>query len=265
MPFPEFSKVKERSETALLGKAFRGLRERFLEGGYPALGEYGCETLGVRPVYVAENRPEFAEWRERLKTESGLVIANHPGGIDVPAILKTLERKDVYFLAAGKNVQRLADVVGEEHLLETSADPGKVRALFRRIEDILQRGGLVFLFPTGGTDFNGKPIAFKSGFRALIRSLRPEQMVYAFQINTEDFHAAFPIAPSGFVLGSSALVKRAGLVRQHEPFPTVRINERYTTAQEWKDVLKESSPLEANERLAKRYLELFKEGDDRSQ
>lgn len=97
MRFPEFSKAKAQSETALLGKAFRGLRERFLEGGYPALEAYGCEQLGIRPVYVAENRPEFAEWRERLKTESGLVIANHPGGIDVPAILKTLDRKGVYF------------------------------------------------------------------------------------------------------------------------------------------------------------------------
>lgn len=89
-------------------------------------------------------------------------------------------------------------------------------------------------------------------------------MAYVFQINVDDFHIAFPVAPSGFVLGSSLLAKQAGLVRQHEPFSTVRIDERYTTARIWKDVLKGPSPLAANERLAKRYLAFFKEGDDRS-
>lgn len=251
------SEFTERSEAALLGQALNGARQRFIEGGYPALGDFGCEQLGVRPVYTAERRPEFTDWRERLKTESGLVIANHPGGIDVPAILKALDREDVYFFAARKNMERLADVIGEDHLLKATTDPGELRAIFRRVEAVLARGGLVFLFPTAGSDFNGGPIEFKSGFRYLIKSLRPEQMVYAFQIDTDDLRAAFPRPPSGLALGSGVLAKKMGFRAHGGPRPTVRIDERYTRAQEWQAALQERPDLEPNTRLTQRYLELF--------
>lgn len=252
------------SEKVLLNMALKGARDRFEKGGYPALAESSFEQVGVRPVYLAENSPDFAESREKLKRASGLVIANHPGGTDIQAVLSALERKDVYFMAAAKNVERMKDVIGEEHLLPAAKDLGQLRGVMRRIEEIFAKGGLVFLFPTGGADFNGGPFEFKSGFAYILGLLKPEQMVYAFYISPEDTKKAFSGTPSGPRLGSAMLAGKMGLRAAKEKWPTVRIDERYTTADVWQRSFPSvagSSTTTKNERLARQFLEMFENSD----
>lgn len=256
-------KAKERSETALFDVAFHGAEERFKKGGYPALADMAFEQAGIKPLYVAERRPEFAEWREKLRTESGVVIANHPGAIDVPAVVKTLDRKDVYFIAAEKNVERMKGIVGEEYLLPAAKDLVQLRAVLRRVEDGLAKGGIVFLFPTGGADFDGGPVEFKSGFAHILKTLRPEQMVYAFNISLEDMKKAIPGVPSGARVGSEMIAGKLGMKPPKDQWPSVRIDERYTTADVWQKSLRQPTGTQTtkNERLANQYVELFKTKD----
>jgi hypothetical protein len=254
-------KVQERSETVLFDVAMHGAKERFKEGGYPALADMAFEQVGIRPVYIAESRPEFNAWRNKLRTESGVVIANHPGAIDVPAVVKTLDRKDVYFIAAEKNVDRMKGIVGEEYLLPAAKDLGQLRVMLRRVEKALVKGGIVFLFPTGGSDIDGRPVEFKSGFAHILKMLKPEQMVYAFNISLEDMRRAIPGTPSGARVGSEMIAGKLGMKPSKDKWPTVRIDERYTTADAWLELVRPipGSQTTKNERLANQYVQLFKE------
>ncbi len=254
-------KLVDATLTGLARITLHGAREYVQKGGYRALADKLFEDAGIRPKYLAEQRPEFNEWRERLKTESGLVIANHPGGVDIPAILKTLDRKDVYFISADKNIERVKGLIDQDHLLLAAKNVGQLRGMLRRAEEVLNTGALVFLFPTGGIERIGGPFEFKGGFSYLLKMLKPEQMVYAFHIVPEDVETIFPGTLRGVQMGAAMM---AGKVKLHGPrntWPTVRIDERYTTADVWQQSLSQvpGSQATKNERLAKQYLDLFTE------
>lgn len=250
------------SENALVKVALHGAHERFEEAGYPGLADMAFEQAGVRPVYLAEQRPEFHDWRERLRTESGLVIANHPGAIDIPAVLKALDRKDVYFIAAERNIERMKGIIDEGHMLPAVSDIGQLRAVLRRVGEVLDQGGVVFLFPSGGIERLGKPFEFKGGFGHLLKSLKPEQMVYAFRIDPEDVQNIFPGALRGLQVATAMIAGKMGLKKPPSQWPTVRIDERYTTADMWQKSLQRvpGSGATKNERLTQQYTALFKKG-----
>ena len=136
----------------------------------------------------------------------------------------------------------------------------------KRLEDILTKGGLVFLFPTGGADFNGGPFVFKSGFAHILKLLKPEQMVYAFHVSPEDVKNAFSGTPSGPRLGSAMIVGKMGLRASQDKWPTIRVDECYTQAQVWQEFLQgiPGSGVTKNERLARQYEKLFGIGRDDS-
>lgn len=254
-------RVGKVADIALAKLALLGARERFEHGGYPALAEMAFEEAGIKPVYLAEQYSEFNDWRERLRTESGLVISNHPGAVDAVAILKVLDRKDVYFIAAEKNVERLRGVIGDEYLLPAAKNVGELRATLRRVEEALRKGGLVFLFPTGGIERLGHPFEFKGGFAHILKTMRPEQMVYTFHVVPEDVHEIFPKTLPGLQMGSAMLVGKLGLQKTRNAWPSVRVDERYTTAEVWQRLLSDQSISKAdkNKFLTSHYLDLFKQ------
>lgn len=193
---------------------------------------YYFSLLSFSPVYTAEQQPDFQELRERLRTEPGLLISNHPGGSDILAILKTLDRRDVYFVTTDDNVDFYQGILDTKYLIPVTQDLGKLRQMLKRVKEVIENKGLVVLFPTGGEERTTKNLEFKSGFRAMVNLLEPEQMVYAFRLN-------MPEDAQGRTLAITA-------------------DERYTTAKEWQAISQQSGSSETlNRELTQHYRKLF--------
>lgn len=251
-------RLKDRLKNAAHDAAFAQFAPEFHRGGFPAMAEAMFRALHVEPVYLAERRPDFMRMREALRTESGLVIANHPGVVDIPAVFQGLDRKDVRILASEENAHQARRILGSDAFLPVSHDISRLRPVMEEAQAMMRGGGTVFLFPSGGQIAStGAEAPFQSGFRYLLRGLRPDQMVYAFHIYSEDVQHMIPRL-SRAKLEAEMIARRFGI-----PFPnssqrhTIRIDEEYTNAVWWQDQLRGVEAQRANQLATDVYNRLF--------
>jgi len=84
--------IHDEYQTAMRQNMAKKMAEKFQEGGFQGFSEYLFEVFNIDARYEKDAKDED---RQKLNKEAGLIIANHPGGIDTPAILKTLTRDSI--------------------------------------------------------------------------------------------------------------------------------------------------------------------------
>ncbi len=245
-------------------EALSGLKDSVNEGGLEAVGKKVLDAAKITPVYTNEGNSEtFEEDRKRLNTEAGIVVANHPGYYDTFLILNALKRKDVKIIASESNFKYFAPSIGEEYLIKATNDPTQALAFLRSIKDHIDNGGLVVIFPTGGVDrVDNDPtdFMFENGFSVIIkRCLKPGDMVYSFYINPEDIAAlvdeTIPRTPGTI---SAVALHPSININKFKDDAEVRVDERYSTADEWQQIVDDSEKEEKNAALSKHFTDSFK-------
>ena len=218
----------------------------------------------IEAVYDQAENPELPSMRKKLNHRAGLLIANHPGGMDVPVVLSLIERTDIKALASGQGADAVASALGQDIFIRRSADPGELRKQVEDIKAHIAKGGLFILFPTGGMEADG-PFEFGGMFRHLVeRVLKPEDMIYTCWVAPEDVDRK-----SSFSRGAGILAEQAvGIkINEHLAKQRVHIDEHYTEALEWQKAL-QAAETSADKRavLTEHFLTLFhKESPAQSQ
>ncbi|MEK7579003.1 MAG: 1-acyl-sn-glycerol-3-phosphate acyltransferase [Patescibacteria group bacterium] len=252
-------------KSAYLG-VIKELKGEIENGGFQSVGKRVLEESKIKPVYTLEKEDPLLcdENRQKLNTEAGVVIANHPGYFDTFFILNTLKRKDVKIVVSGSNYETFGRAIGEEFLIKATRDPSEVVSFLRSIKDHIESGGLVLIYPTGGGHDNDKNPPFENGFSVILkRCLKPTDMVYSFYIDPEDFG---PLVDekisrlSGIV--SAVTVHPSFNVNRLKEEAEVRVHERYSTAEEWQEVLDSSNKKEKNQKLTEHFLGSFQDKPD---
>ena len=155
-------------------------QEKFAEGA----GRF-LEKLGIEPVYKNVNENDFVEDRAKLQQESGLIICNHPGTIEITAIMKALQRRDVVYVVSPSAMKFFVEIFGEsaekflvpvKHTNPEGEDQVS-RELLPKLEEHIGAGGVAVLFPSGGNDRDGQPLEFEGAFRHLINKSDDQKMV----------------------------------------------------------------------------------------
>lgn len=249
---------------AAIDSFVQGIRDKNISSGHEFATAYFNE-INIEPVYEQERvrNPELSAMREKLNTNPGLLIANHPGSFDVPAVLNLLDRKDFKFLASRGGTEILTAALGNaDYFLAATHDPSELRVQLREIETFISNGGLFLLFPTaGGEGANSDgEFEFRSLFRVILEKiLKPQDMVYNCWINPDDANP------------SVSFSRHAGIISKHVahvptnpllPKRQVHLDERYTVASEWQAQLSGvRGSARKNHILATHFLSLFGKED----
>jgi len=261
--------MKERiikSGQEVLGKVIvetvmPAMREAYLKNGFVGIGERSFDILHAKPEYLHQEDPGFEFDRKRLNSEPGLIISNHPGPGDCPAVLNALTRKDMKFLVAEESIkgEKLDTFLPPDMLLGASKDMGMLRGAISTIKKHIENGGALFYFPTGLVPSHGEA-EFASLFAALVREIPPESMVYAFNINASDIQKVTKKTTFAARTTSDFLLPKIlkPITKIGEP-STIRIDERYTNVDQWLDAFKSSgrSKNEMNHVMTNFYRGLF--------
>lgn len=258
-----FEDTEDKIYSEVLKKLVRQVEASGSENVLADSLERYLEMLNIDLIYETEkDNPEIDEMRRRLNTEAGVVISNHPGYLDGPAIMHLIKRKDVKILVS--NFKMFSEALGTENFIMAAKSPAELAKQLKEIKKHIEAGGLLLIFPTAGSDSvdnsrEHRPVDFKSGFRYLVdKVLDAEDMVYSFNVNSDDVSR---------VINEQNLIGRIGAVASNvavdidvnkfkEMMP-IRIKEDYSTAAEWKQIVEESDREEVNEALSKHYLEKF--------
>ncbi|MFA6422410.1 MAG: 1-acyl-sn-glycerol-3-phosphate acyltransferase [Candidatus Buchananbacteria bacterium] len=262
---------KELKET-FYASTFKKMTERVRESGsedvFSDVMEKYLETLNIKPVYEQElgQNPDLPEMRERLNSESGIIISNHPGYFDSLVILHLIRRKNIKVLVSQRTFPVISKILGPENFIEASHDPVQLKKQLREIKRHIESGGVLLIYPTGGADAidssrKDSELEFKSGFRFMVEGiLRPEDMVYSFWVEPDDvadvldekIHRTIGTA-SDVVVGTKANVNKLKGTK------SIRVNESYSKAGEWQEIVQGSeSRDEADRALTEHYLDQFK-------
>lgn len=212
-------------------KLFKDMPQKIAEKGFDAMHNWADNYLhlwNINPSYQREQDENFLEMRKKLNTEAGIIISNHPGYIDLPAILKCIAREDVKIMVDKEGYEDLRQLMGDKYIVPAYGPS------FPRMSSHIRNGGILLIFPTGGD--RGGQIDFKPGFTALLDHLKPENMIYSFHIDPGDVEAienayhgrSFGVA-SALYFGDQTNVNR---LRETKSFG---VDERYSTAGEWQE------------------------------
>lgn len=239
----------------------KGLEESFasqgIDGFYKFNSEY-LDTANVRPEFVKESDPRFAEWRRRLNEERGIMISNHPSIIDAPLLASALSRPDVKIVVNKKFYEQTEGMPIHELFIPALQDTvSEVKSVMKQMEEHIKSGGLVWIFPTGAVAKGDAEAEFASGLRHLISRLDDTDMVYSFHIDTQSLPRS-----------TNTLTVNSGLIADFLTLPELnpnsyrdtafaRIDESCTNAKEWKNSMVGAGKPERNKALTQHYLELF--------
>jgi hypothetical protein len=194
----------------------------------------------------------FPKCGKSLTRRPCIIISNHPGYIDVPAILRCIERDDIMIMVDRAGYGTLRDLIGEKYIV-----PADTAAL-SKVASHIQNGGVFLIFPTGG-DGGGDAIDFRPGFTKLLQGLRPEDMVYSFymdQQDVEEIESTYRGRVAG-VASALYLTPALSLNRLHET-KTFSVDEHYSSAREWQDACSAGSSTKSRTALlTKHYKNLY--------
>lgn len=235
-------------------------------GAFSAISERVLETARISPHFTLEEADStlFAESRERLRTEPGLLISNHPGHFDSYIALSQIARNDIKIVVSEDNYKDVVGHFGDVPLIKATSDRAEGRHFFASIEEHVQSGGLVLFYPTGGGDNienKDASVEFQRGFSSVLKyCLRPTDMVYSFYIEPSDIHAAVEGVPSRFSTTASAIVvPQLEAVSKLSTPVTITAHERYASASEWQSVMAKAGRQSREEHLSHYFLSQFPE------
>lgn len=230
--------------------------ERLYGKGIANVMRGALDRLNVEPEYLlAKDSEKFAESRARLSKEPGVLISNHPNGLDALPVLALIDREDVLIFTSGPETSDLENMFSKGKFISPGESVSGMRTALKRIQEHIQQGGLFVIFPTGGLD--ALDFEFKSGFRSILTTMKPTDMVYACRVNPDDAIRMEETLPRGFgfiqALFDDATVRKR---KKEEPL-RVRVREHYTNAKEWQDALGTWRGRRGNIALSHHYEELF--------
>jgi len=217
-------------------------------------------ALNIYPEFAQDTPEDLRVMREALNARPGIAIANHPSPFDPCFIFQVINRSDVLFMLAEEWSEYVANIVGKQYILPASRDKAELENANERVRTHVATGGLFVMFPGAYMERQISELHFKSGFRHFLSKIAPENMVYAFNIDT----------PAGVAIRTGILnppndsgAKRVqiipGVALAAMPGPThIRIKEYCSDASEWQNIVAGSDNLESEEQnalLAKHFLE----------
>lgn len=245
--------VKDR----ILGNISEDLQKRGIQALHERVDDY-FDIMNIHPVFVQEDEDKegFERIREKLNTEPGFVIANHPGYIDVAAILRSLSRDDVKVMVSNKMADDYKKMLGDDYIIPASRDGMELVSIVREIRTHIENGGLFVMFPSGKLDLD--KIEFRNGFPLLVNQVDPETMVYNFYFNEDDARKIEEELPVRNVGMASELFSLSNLnINGLENTMSFKIREAYTKASEWQDELSKSDKSQRGEIATKHYKDIF--------
>lgn len=250
------NRVEDEFSVAMVIQVGKKL-ERLYGKGISNIARGALDRLNVLPDFVqVENSAQFADLRARLNKEPGVLISNHPNGLDALLILSLLERDDVLIFASAPDNKNLEAIFGKGRFVAQGEGPKDLQRALARIHKHIEDGGLFLIFPTGGLEEDD--IEFKSGFQAVLRHMRPTDMVYACNVDLKDAKTMEERLPRGFAFIEAIFDDKTVKRRQEKEMPIqVRVDERYTTALEWQEALGDSRRKAGNLVLSEHYQDLF--------
>jgi 1-acyl-sn-glycerol-3-phosphate acyltransferase len=113
--------------------------------------EIGARGLPAAAEWLLQRRVDgvaVAGWPHVPHAGALLVVANHPGLADAPALFAALGRRDLRVVAADRPFVRALPNLGH-HLILVPADGGARREAVRAVVGHLRAGGAVLTFPAG--------------------------------------------------------------------------------------------------------------------
>ena len=255
---PLLSHVLESSAAALS----EGTYARFLKETLPLYGREGLagvsqellKRIGIIVENIQQENPEFLLMRNRLNTQGGLIISNHPGYIDVPVVLQAIRRADLKIMVTEKRYAQFTELYGD-HFLPSAKSGAQAKKFLNTAMEHIWQGGAFLLFPSGEAEARGGSTDFKGGIRALVEKLSPEIMLYAFHVFPDDIRTMIK-QEKGHSMARIVRV-RSGV----HPAPRfhIRLDEAYTTCEEWQKMLWSAKGSSAkNQELTEYYYQLFK-------
>jgi hypothetical protein len=214
--------------------------------------------VNVRPEFTKEGTSEFKAWRERLNTDGGIMISNHPGILDVPLLMQALNRSDLKIVVNERFYNDTKEMpVHDLFIHAQKSGLSEVRGALREMDEHIRNGGLLLIFPTGRVTTDDVKVEFASGLRHLISRLDDKDLVYSFHIDRETQSKA----GNTLTLNSSILSDFIGFPELanngNDEMRHIKIDEACSDASEWKSIIQGSTKKDANKALTDHYLETF--------
>lgn len=211
--------------------------------------------LCVQPAFLQENNPQIEEMRNKLNTESGVIICNHPGWGDTAVILSAVKRDNLKIIMNKTYFDLLPPEVADKYFFPNEKNPSKTVAIFKRIQEHIKNGGVLLTYPSGGNE-QKTGTSFKDGFRVILRGLKPEQMVYCFNINNSDMKSLKSLRPMTGLASEALFLSDFNINKSRDP-QIVRVDEAYTQASDWQKAIEAIPKNDANEVLTGKYEGMF--------
>ncbi len=149
----ELGRMIENAEKAVERSAYfpiaKKIQEIRVKEGLAAAARKYLEVQKIKPIYVGEQKggESFLLGRERLESEAGLIIANHPGLIEIFPILEVVgKRSDIKIVTTRENFKDFSPIIGEENLIPINRGPEDAFEFLSSIEKHIESGGLVIFF-----------------------------------------------------------------------------------------------------------------------
>lgn len=227
-------------------------------GGVKEASEAFLRMANVRGKYLHEADPKFEDDRKRLNTEAGIMISNHPHYVDVALVLQTLDRNDVMIMANPGPIKYMEKHKIKGNFVSASGDSKENIGIFKKIIKHIKAGGLFVIFPTGGDERDTGSIDFKQGLPHILKYLKPTNMVYSFYVEPGDIGEVEKMS-GGRPLGvmSEITVNENVNINRFREKKEVRVNEAYSQAGEWQEVMRSGHPFPRAKELTEHYLKKF--------
>ncbi len=279
--------VKDSVEASIVGKTvedrainydafFDHLDPYYKNGGVESVCRKLFDMINIEPKFVQESNPEFKEMRQKLHTEGGIVIANHPmPPLDVFSVIQSMalseeekaegktERTDCKILVPDEYVEVYRKHFGSENWVST--EELKTLSGFRDILEHINSGGLFIIFPTGLHEETEKKIQFQDGFASILKRIDKEKMVYSFSVDYNDIETIRKEHPA-LLLGVFAEARtafgEAGNLNDRRPKEFFKVDENYSTASQWQETIAAHDKDDVNEALTDLYLSKFVKNDE---
>ena len=220
------------------------------------------EWAKIEPVYHnPKERDKFLQ-----DQEGGIAISNHPGFPDTLIIFHIISGRDDFKIIAGPDEYQRLNKVMPDNIILASKRPKELRKTIDLSLKHIRNKGVLFLFPTGGTDYVDscaiKPI-FQNLFTYLIPHLADEQMVHSIHVNQYDIKILHENMYGGLTQRKLAAMLCRPFSYLIEDFIQINVREKCLPAGFWKKSLEniqkqyKNSKLPINSGITKVYLDLF--------
>lgn len=236
---------------------FKTLFDKGPSGWGEAFQQIGEELL-VTPHYTQNESVGFAEMRNKLNSEAGILIANHPSALDPCFMFPAIKRNDILMMTQRKRFKFFEKTLGAPYVVPAPENREDMLRIIQHAKEHVLSGGLFIIFPTGGEEMVTREVRFKKGVSAIIREIPDDAMVYGFLI---DPMTGYSITDTlvGPPKEDESVIELAPQLHIRKPANNivVPVNEFYSQAAEWKNLIETKSPTESTQLLTQHFLDKF--------